>query len=146
MSKGREVAEFDLQCSTATCSPGEAGSKTLTFNFWGPATGGFGTIVGTATFDTGRGGQMEFCGVAFMEDGELFNSSATGTYKSKGKHVWTTQMLLHNSDGGVMLSEGVIDLAKASWKGSVFEWFPEALGRTRTPLDQYRHWLQSGSR
>ena len=142
MSKGLEVAKFSLECSTATCSQGPAGTKILAFNFVGPATNGFGTIVGTLTFDTGRGGHIEFCAVAFMDNGDLFKSSATGTYKAAGKHQWKTQMLLHNSDGGVMLSEGFIDLETASWKGSVFEWQADHPHRSMSPLEQYRSWLK----
>jgi hypothetical protein len=142
MSKGLELAKFNLECSTATCTAGPAGTKILAFNFFGPATGGFGTVVGTLTFDTGKGGNMEFCGVAFMDNGDIFNSSATGTFKPVGKHQWSTQMLLHNSDGGVMLSEGFIDLASTMWTGTIFEWLAEQTPRTSSPLQQYRNWLR----
>ena len=140
MTKGNEIAEFKLQCSTATCTAGEAGSKILSFNFWGEGTGsyGLGRLMGTVTFDTGQQGKMEYCGVAFLESGELFNSSATGTYKSVGKHQWSTRMLLHSSDSSVTLSEGLIDLVTGSWNGRLFEWMPEGHGRISYALEHYR--------
>jgi hypothetical protein len=133
MTKGSEIADFKLQCSTATCTPGEAGSKILAFNFWGEGHGshGLGRLMGTVTFDTGRDGKMEYCGVVFLENGELFNSSATGTYRSVGKHQWSTRMLLHSSDSTITLSERVIDLVAGSWNGQLYEWLPE--GPVRIP-------------
>jgi hypothetical protein len=140
MTKGKEIAEFKLQCSTATCSAGEAGSKLLAFNFWGEGTGvqGMGRLMGTVTFDTGQQGKMEYCGVVFLESGELFNSSATGTYRSVGKHQWSTRMLLHSSDSSVTLSEGLIDLVTGSWSGRLFEWLPEGHGRISYALEHRR--------
>jgi hypothetical protein len=129
MTKGSEIAQFKLQCSTATCTSGEAGSKILSFNFWGEGAGsyGLGRLMGTVTFDTGREGKMEY-----------FNSSATGTYSSVGKHQWSTRMLLHSSDSSVTLSEGLIDLVAGSWNGRLFEWLPEGRARISHLLDHHR--------
>jgi len=148
MTKGDQIAEFKLQCSTATCTAGEAGSKILAFNFWGEGIGsqGVGRLMGTVTFDTGRDGKMEYCGVEFLETGELFNSSATGTYKTVGKHQWSTRMLLHSSDSSVTLSEGLIDLETGSWNGRLFEWLPEGLARISHVLEHHRGRSNDGAR
>ena len=138
MAKGRELAEFTLQCSTATCTAGPAGSKLIAYNFDGEVSGGFGAIIATATIDTGNGGNMEFCGVMFRDDGRAFNSSATGTYQSIGIHRWSTDLLMHSSDGSVMLGEGVIDLASRSWRGHFFEWLAEPFASGRPAKGKVR--------
>ena len=50
MAKGQELATFLMKSTSATYTPGPAGSTLTATNFEGTATGGFGTIAGTATF------------------------------------------------------------------------------------------------
>lgn len=123
MAKGNAAATFSMKSTSQTHLPGPAGSTLIQTNFEGTATGGFGTITGTATFvGGGKGGTVGYIGIAYQENGEVLNTSGTGTYESSGSHRWRTQSILHNSDGSAFYSEGEIDLATRTWSGTVYEW------------------------
>jgi hypothetical protein len=64
MGKGKEVAKFSMNLTTIAFSPGPAGSVLNEGNFEGTATGGFGTVAGTATFVGGKSGTFSYCGAA----------------------------------------------------------------------------------
>jgi hypothetical protein len=123
MAKGQEIATFSMKSTSVTYTPGPAGSTLTQTNFEGTATGGFGTIAGTASFvGGGAGGSMSYCGAAYQDNGELLNAQGTGSYESSGNHRWRTQAVLRLSDGNALYSEGEIDLATRAWTGKVFEW------------------------
>ena len=44
-----------------------------------------------------------------------------GTTESTGKHRWRTEGFMQISDGRRVASEGEMDLASRSWKGTLFE-------------------------
>jgi len=122
MAKGNEVAQFSMKSTSATFSPGPAGSTVTQVNFEGTATGGFGTVAGTGSFVGGKSGSFSYCGVAYQENGDQLTADGAGTFESTGTHHWHTQGVLKLSDGSAMLSEGEIDLADRSWTGKVYEW------------------------
>jgi len=122
MAKGKEVGEFSMNLTTITFSPGPAGSVLNEANFEGTATGGFGTVAGTATFVGGKSGTFSYCGAAWMDSGDEVTFTGSGSYESTGKHHWETRAILEVSDGNTMVSEGKLDLASRSWSGKVSEW------------------------
>jgi hypothetical protein len=122
MAKGKQLAEFSMKSTSITYLPGPAGSRLAQANFEGTATGGFGTVAGTATFVGSKSGTLSYCGAAYLENGNELSASGSGSFESTGKHHWHTQAILHLSDGSALLSEGEIDLAKRSWTGKVSEW------------------------
>jgi hypothetical protein len=123
MAKGKELATFSMTSTSVTYTPGPGGSTITQTNFEGTATGGFGTIAGTATFvGGGKGGSLGYCGAAYMDNGDLLNSNGSGSYESSGTHHWKTQSVLQLSDGSALYSEGEIDLATRAWTGKVYEW------------------------
>jgi hypothetical protein len=90
-------------------------------NWEGTATG-FGTLFGTSVFVGGtRGGTFSWCSQAFLDNGEGLDAVGHGTYESVGKNRWSTKTLLQISDGRRIASEGELDLASRSWKGTIFE-------------------------
>ena len=141
MPKGRQCAEYSLECTSTTCTAGPAGEKILALNFWGDATGGLGTLVCTVTIDTSRDGRMDFCGVSFEKNGDLGNASGHGFCRTAGKHRWATQLLLHCSDGDVVLMEGLLDLATNTMSGIAYEWITEDVRRPAAAVKDYRDWL-----
>jgi hypothetical protein len=122
MAKGKELADFSMNLTTITFSPGPGGSVLNEGNFEGTATGGFGTVAGTATFVGGKSGTFSYCGTAWLDSGDELTSTGSGSYESSGKHHWQTQGVLQLSDGSTVVSEGEIDLAERSWTGKVSEW------------------------
>lgn len=124
MAKGKSLGEYSAKSTSATLSPGPGGSTITAINFEGTGTLaglGSGTIVGTGTFVGGKSGTFSYCGAAYFDNGETNNATATGTYESSGKHRWRTVGILHFQDGSSAVSEGEIDLATRSWKGTLFE-------------------------
>ena len=122
MAKGKQVAEWSMKSTSATVLPGPAGSTLVQVNFEGTATGGFGTIAGTATFVGGKSGTLSYCGVSYLDNGDQLSASGSGSYESTGKHHWHTQAILQLSDGSALHSEGELDLATRSWSGKASEW------------------------
>jgi hypothetical protein len=122
MAKGKKLADFSMQVTSITFVPGQAGSMVNQANFEGTATGGFGTVAGTAAFVGGKSGTFSWCGGAWLDNGDELASSGSGSYESSGKHRWTTRAILDFSDGRRVISEGEIDLASRSWKGKVSAW------------------------
>ena len=111
-----------MKITSTTYSAGPAGSTLVQSNVEGTVTAGFGTAAGTGTFVGGKSGTFSYCGMTYMENGELLGAGGQGSYESVGAHSWATSMVLHLSDGRAMLSEGRIDLAGRSWDGTVYEW------------------------
>jgi hypothetical protein len=118
---GKAIGEFSLNAITATYSPGPAGGVLNQVNWEGTATG-FGAVFGTATFAGGaKGGSYSWCGEAFMDDGSVLTGNGPGTVESVGTHRWSTKGYMDLSDGRRITTEGEIDLASRSWKGTIFE-------------------------
>jgi hypothetical protein len=118
---GKAIGEFSLKAITATYSPGPAGGVLNQVNWEGTATG-FGAVFGTATFAGGpKGGTFSWCAGAFLDNGDAVTAVGSGTYESAGKHRWRTKGYVDISDGQRHASEGEIDLASRTWKGTLFE-------------------------
>src|SRR5690348_15288874 len=118
---GKAIGEISLKDITATHSSGPLGGVINQGNSEGTATriGGF---IGTATFAGGaKGGTFSWCAEAFLDNGDAVTSVGSGTFESAGKHRWNTKGYVDISDGRRHASEGQIDLASRSWKGTLFE-------------------------
>ncbi len=118
---GKKIGEYSLKMITLTHTAGPAGSILIQVNFEGTATG-FGAIYETATFIGGaKDGTFSIVGQAFLDNGEGLTGIGQGTYESNGKNRWSTKGIVDISDGRRQSSEGEIDLASRSWKGTISE-------------------------
>jgi hypothetical protein len=121
MAKGKSVGEFSFKFTTLINIPGPAGSVMNQFAWEGTATG-FGTVFSTTTSVGGpKDGTFSECASAFLENGEGYSAIGQGTYESNGKNRWRTIDHIQLSDGRRITSEGEVDLASRSWKGTMFE-------------------------
>ncbi len=121
MASGKKLGEYSLKSITSTLTPGPAGSVLNQVNWEGTATG-FGALFGTATFVGGnKGGTFSWCSTSYLENGDGLTATGHGTYESIGKNRWSTKGIVEISDGSRQSSEGEIDLASRSWKGTIFE-------------------------
>ena len=121
MASGKPIGEFSLKSITSTLSPGPAGSVLNQVNWEGTGSG-FGALFETVTFIGGnKDGTFSIVGTAYLDNGEALSGVGQGTYESKGKHRWSTKTIVEISDGRRITSEGEIDLASRSWKGTMFE-------------------------
>ena len=118
MASGKKIGEFSLKMITTTHTAGPAGSILNRVNFEGTATG-FGEIYETATFiGGGKDGTFSLVGQGFLDNGEVLSGIGQGTYESKGKHRWSTASIIQISDGRRIASDGEINLAARTWKGT----------------------------
>jgi|SRR5208282_287468 hypothetical protein len=120
MASGKKIGEFSLKSITSTNSPGPAGSILIQVNWEGTGTS-FGAVFGTSTFVGGKSGTFSWCSAAYLDNGDTISGIGQGTYESIGKNRWSTKGIVDNSDGRRIASEGEIDLAARSWKGTLFE-------------------------
>jgi hypothetical protein len=120
IASGKQMGEFSFKAITITNSPGPAGSVLTQVNWEGPSMG-FGTVFSTVTYVGGKSGTFSECAVAYLDNGEESSGLGQGTYASIAKHRWHTEDFIQLSDGHRIRSEGEIDLAARSWKGTVFE-------------------------
>ena len=122
MTKGKQLGDFSVKSTSATITPGPAGSTLTQVNFEGTAGGDFlGTVIFTATFVGGKSGTYNQCGTVYLDTGEEVSFTCVGTYESTGKHHWRTQHVYQLSDGSSGVTEGEIDLATRTWTGKVYE-------------------------
>jgi hypothetical protein len=120
MATGKAIGEFSFKFITITNVPGPAGSILSQVNYEGTVTG-FGAVFTTVTYVGGpKGGTFADVGTAFLENGEGLNGIGQGTYDSTGKNRWKTSGFVQISDGRRLASEGEIDLASRTWKGTIF--------------------------
>lgn len=121
MASRKQIGEFSFKFITITCSPGPGGSVLNQTTWEGTATG-FGAVFTTVTYVGGpKSGTYSECGTAFLENGDGISGIGQGTYESTGANKWRTQDFMQLSDGRRIASEGQIDLAARSWKGTLFE-------------------------
>jgi hypothetical protein len=118
MAAGKQTGEYSLKSTSATFTPGPAGSTLVEVNFEGTATG-FGAVLGTATFVSAasKSGTYSWCCAAYLDSGDVMTATGQGTTQSIARHKWRTHGINELSDGSKMTVDGEIDLAERSWKG-----------------------------
>jgi hypothetical protein len=120
MASGQQSGEFSLKITSLTFTPGPAGSTLVHANVDGTATG-FGAVLGTGTFVVGKSGTHDWCGAAYLDNGDIVLTNGKGTHESSGQHKWRTQDIHYLSNGQTLGVEGEIDLAARTWSGKFFE-------------------------
>lgn len=121
MASCKPGGEFSFKFTSMATSPGPAGSVLNQVTWEGTATG-FGAVFTTTIYVGGpRSGTYSECGTAFLDNGDGLNGIGQGTYESTGKNTWRTAGFMQISDGRRIASEGEINLASRSWKGTLFE-------------------------
>ena len=122
MAQGKQLGEWSCKFTSFTITPGPAGSIVTQGNYEGPISGEMaGTLIGTASFVGGKSGTFSICVSGYLDDGNEFSATGSGTYESTGKHHWSTQGVGQISDGRTITFPGELDLATRSWKGKTFE-------------------------
>lgn len=118
----KQVGEFSLKPTSARFSPGPGGSIVAELNLEGTGTG-LEVLVGTATFVSAgaKSGTFSWCGLGYLENGEVISGNSTGTFESIGRNKWRTRGISHLPDGRAGASEGEFDFAARSWTGKFFD-------------------------
>ena len=120
MTFGKQVGEYSLKSTSATMTPGPAGSVLAQLNFEGTGTG-FGTVLGTATFVGAKSGTFSWCAQAYPDNADSVSGIGQGTFESIARNKWSTSVISQISDGSAVGAKGEIDLATRSWTGTLYE-------------------------
>ena len=69
-----------------------------------------------------QSGQSHWVGEAFLDNGTVVQGSGAGFFERSGKHKWRVRSVVRTSNGGLLLSDGVISLDGRSYKGTLTNW------------------------
>lgn len=114
----KEIGEFSLKATTFT-----VGDDALSANWEGTATG-FGDVLGTLSARGEPGAEFGTCSwrsASFLDDGSQLEAAGEGTWKSLGKHRFQLRFTHAISDGSTVLADGVVDMAKRTFTGKLFD-------------------------
>jgi hypothetical protein len=120
MTFGKQAGEYSFKSTSATITPGPAGSVLSQVNFEGTATG-FGAVIGTATFVGGKSGTFSWCAQGYPDNADSVTGIGQGTFESVARNKWSTSVISQISDGRAVGAKGEIDLATRSWTGTLYE-------------------------
>jgi len=120
MTFGKQAGEYSFKSTSATITPGPAGSVLSQVNFEGTATG-FGAVIGTATFVGGKSGTFSWCAQGYPDNADSVTGIGQGTFESIARNKWSTSVISQISDGRAVGAKGEIDLATRSWTGTLYE-------------------------
>ncbi len=131
-SKGRKMGiaetsgEFSYSVTSSTFERQPGGGVDVSINLEGTASG-FGQVNGTMTLIAptpgATQGSVSFTGAAFLESGEVLGATGEGCWQQlDGEQKWRVRGLNIISNGGVILSDGTLDLATRSYNGTMNEW------------------------
>ena len=120
MALGKELGDFSFKITSVThLDPGN-----IQVNLDGTAAN-FGTVLGTHSFEFEPGaqtGSVLLESQAYLPNGDQLYGSGQGTFESAGGHTWRIRTIIRVSDGQVLATDGVLDLATRSYSGKVLEW------------------------
>jgi hypothetical protein len=125
MSVGRQIGEFSYEATSVTVSERADGSREHAINFQGTAAG-YGAVVATMRVHipspSAKGGRVRWTAHAYLENGNEAEADGDGTWTALGGHRWRVRSINGVSDGGVLLGDGVLELATRSFKGKLYAW------------------------
>jgi len=120
------AGEFGFSVTSTTYERQSGGGVNVCINIEGTATG-FGQVNGTLTLIVpGPGatsGPATYAGASFQDSGEVIGANGEGCWNQiAGEQKWRVRGLNLTSNGGVVLSDGTIDLATRAYNGTINEW------------------------
>ena len=120
------IGEFTLSQTSITFDTAAGGGGTATINYEGTATD-LGTVQGTlrCVFEEpgAAAGTATWNGASFLDGGDVVGATGQGVWqKVDGQHKWRVRGVNLLSDGQILASDGEIDLATRSDKGTLSEW------------------------
>jgi hypothetical protein len=130
--KGRKVAigetsgEFNYSVTSSTFERQAGGGSQVVINVEGTATG-FGQANGTLTMVApalgAAAGPGSYTGASFSDAGEVIGVTGEGCWQQlDGENKWRVRGINLTSNGGVILSDGTLDLASRTFSGTIAEW------------------------
>lgn len=126
MGIGETSGEFNSSVTSSTYERQPGGGVNVVINLEGTASG-FGQINGTLTLIVpGPGataGAASYTGASFLDSGEVLGATGEGCWQQlDGEQKWRVRGLNIITNGGVVLSDGTLDLASRAYSGTLNEW------------------------
>ncbi len=126
MPIGETSGEFSNSITSSTFERQDGGGSQVSVNIEGTASG-FGQTNGTLTLRVPNPGAVagpaSFTGAAFADSGEVIGLTGEGCWEQlDGEQKWRVRGINMATNGGVILSDGTLDIATRSFNGTMNEW------------------------
>lgn len=122
MATGKKGGEFSFKATSVAYVMTEDGGGANHLDLDGTASG-YGEVLGTLSlFGDGpmaQSGPASWVGTAYLENGDIIESTGSGFFERSGKHKWRVRSIMRGSTGLVCLTDGVISLKGRTYKGTM---------------------------
>jgi hypothetical protein len=122
MAEGKKSGEFSFKATSVAYVMTEDGGGANHLDLDGTASG-YGEVLGTLSlFGDGpmaQSGPASWVGTAYLDNGDIVESTGTGFFERTGKHKWRVRSIMRGSTGLVYLTDGVISLKGRTYKGTM---------------------------
>jgi len=122
MAEGKKSGEFSFKATSVAYVMTEDGGGANQLDLDGTASG-YGEVLGTLSlFGDGpmaQSGPASWVGTAYLDNGDIVESTGTGFFERTGKHKWRVRSIMRGSTGLVYLTDGVISLKGRTYKGTM---------------------------
>ena len=122
MAEGKKSGEFSFKATSVAYVMTEDGGGANHLDLDGTASG-YGEVLGTLSlFGDGpmaQSGPASWVGTAYLDNGDIVESTGTGFFERSGKHKWRVRSIMRGSTGLVYLTDGVISLKGRTYKGTM---------------------------
>lgn len=122
MADGKKAGEFSFKATSVAYVMTEDGGGANHIDLDGTATG-FGEVLGTMTLvgdaPMSQSGSTSWVGTAYLDNGDVVESTGAGFFERSGKHKWRVRSILRGSTGAVYVTDGVISLKGRTYKGTM---------------------------
>jgi len=122
MAEGKKSGEFSFKATSVAYVMTEDGGGANHLDLDGTASG-YGEVLGTLSlFGDGpmaQCGPASWVGTAYLDNGDIVESTGTGFFERTGKHKWRVRSIMRGSTGLVYLTDGVISLKGRTYKGTM---------------------------
>ncbi len=122
MANAKKAGEFSFKATSVAYVLTEDGGGANHLDLDGTATG-YGEVLGTLSlFGDGpmaQSGPASWVGTAYLDNGDLVESTGAGFFEKVGKHKWRVRSIMRGSTGAVFVTDGVISLKGRTYKGTM---------------------------
>ena len=126
MAIGEPSGEFSYSITSSQFERTNDGGSQVVINLEGNASG-FGQVNGTLVLVVptpgANAGPGNYTGAAFLDSGEVVGATGEGCWEQlDGEQKWRIRGINMMTNGGVLVSDGTLDLATRSFNGTFSEW------------------------
>ena len=124
MTVGKQIGTFEMKSTSVSLIHNKGDVLTTKLNLEGRVSGEVESeALATMTIESadGKDGTYTVCARYFMPDGSIMDAWGEGETISQEGHNWRVAGIADRSNGDHIAVQGLIDLAKRSFEGRIFE-------------------------